>query len=116
MKKIFLSLIIGVFILGILPAHADWGNNVGIQGLKWTSIATAGTNVIKSSFCFIHTLTVTGGTAGTITLYANSGASLPTVASWSSTNTPNSYLLDMNISSGCTVTTGGNTNITISYL
>ena len=116
MKRIILSLILGAVILGLLPAHAEWGNNVGIQGLKYASIGTATTTTIKSSFCFIHTLTVTGGTAGTITLYGNTGASLPIVASWSSTNAPASYLLDENLASGCTVVTGGATNVNVSYL
>jgi hypothetical protein len=116
MKKILLSLIATAVILGILPAHAEWGNNVGIQGLRYTSITTATTTVIKSAFCFVHTLTVTGGTAGTIILYANNGASQPSVATWSSTNTPNTYVFDVNLASGCTVTTGAATNITVSYL
>ena len=116
MKKIILLLMIGAGLLWALPSHAEWGNNIGTQGLKYASISTATTTVIKSAFCFIHTLTVTGGTAGTISLYANQAASTPVVAYWSSTNNPNSYLLDINAASGCTVVTSAATDLTISYL
>lgn len=116
MKKIIFYLIIGSLILLIRPAHAEWGNNVGIQGYKWTSISTATTTVIKSSFCFIHTLTVTGGTAGTINLYSAPLASTPGVAVWPSTNTPQTYILDANLASGCTVVTGAATDISVSWL
>ena len=117
MKKIVLSLIACVVILWSLPCRSDWGNNVGIQGMKWTSIATATTTVIKSTACFLHTITVTGGTAGYISVYA-SGTSVGNNPAfyWPSTNAPQSYLLDSNFASGCTVVTGNATNITVTYL
>jgi hypothetical protein len=119
MNRILLSLIAIGVILGALPAYSEWGNNIGTQGLKYASISTATTTVIKSAFCFIHTLTVTGGTAGVINLYSSSGNPINPfqgVAFWSSTNAPQSYLFDVNLASGCTVTTGAATNITVSYL
>lgn len=112
-----MPLILLITILKIIPAHADWGNNIGFQGMRWTSVGTATTTVIKNSSCYLHLITVTGGSAGTIALYA-SGTTVgaPLVTTWSSTNSPASYLFDINLTSGCTVVTSANTNLVVAWL
>lgn len=117
MKKIILFLILCASLLWTFPLYADWGNNIGTQGLKWASIATATTTVIKSGFTFLGNIIVTGGTAGTITVFA-SGTTVgaPVMAQYSSTNTPQTYIFNVNTASGVTVVTGAATDITVTYL
>jgi hypothetical protein len=116
MKKIILSLMALAIILWSFPSHAEWGNNTLQQGLRWTSISTATTTVIKSSFCFLGNIIVTGGTAGQILVYASGTTVAPIVANFSSTNTPQTYIFNTNLTSGCTVVTGAATNLVVTWL
>lgn len=118
MRKLILSLASCAIILWTFPSYADWGNNIGTQGLKWASIATATTTVIKNGFTFLGSIIVTGGASGTITVFASGStvSGVPVVAQYSSTNTPNTYVFNANLASGCTVVTGAATDITVTYL
>jgi hypothetical protein len=117
MNRIILSLIIGVLMLWSFPSFADWQNNIGIQGLKWASITTAGTTVIKSGAAYLGTVMVTSGQASGVIIYNNtvSNASITTVSTLNAT-VPFVYPYSINLSSGITVSTQGNTNVLVSYL
>ncbi len=113
MKRIFLIMFL---ILGIsFPVFAFQEGTFG-QIWNYKAISTQTTTVVKSGSGILHNLTVTGGTAGTIIVYNDTAASNNIIASFSSTNAPNNYPFDVAFSSGCTVITGGATNITVSYL
>lgn len=111
-----LLLILMIIISLSVPAFAGFQNIEQNQSLLYKSIASAGNVVVKSGAGYLHTIVITGGSAGTINVFDSTGAGTSNIANFSSTNTPNTYLFDVGFSSGCTVTTGAATNLTVSYL
>jgi hypothetical protein len=82
---------------------------------KSTYISTAATTVVRSKPGKLHTVTVTGGTAGTIIGYDNaSAASGDEVFSFDSTNALQTYTFDVDLNLGLTVITSLATKLTIS--
>lgn len=79
-----------------------------------TVISTATTTVCKTGAGLLHTITVTGGTAGTIVVYDNTAASGTILASFSSTNDLATYTFNVSFSIGLTVVTSAATLVTIS--
>lgn len=79
-----------------------------------TYIITAATTVVATGPGMLHTVTVTGGTAGTIIIYDNTAASGRVLASFSSTNALATYTLDVAFSIGCTIVTAAATALTAS--
>ena len=73
-----------------------------------TVISTATTTVCKTGAGLLHTITVTGGTAGTIVVYDNTAAS-GTIPSFSSTNALATYTFNVSFSIGLTVVTSAAT-------
>ncbi len=114
MLKILLSLFLLAFIVS--PAYAGWLQTPVNQPYKYNLITTAATTVVKASPAILHTITVTGGTAGTIIVYDNASTAASPVANFSSTNALATYTFDIAMASGCTVVTGSATNLTVSYL
>lgn len=113
MIKLFLI----IFILCTsIPAYANWQEITQSQPYLYKAINSAATTIVKSGAGILHTLVVTGGTAGTINVYDSTGGATSNIANYSSTNTPNTYVFDVGFTSGCTVVTGGATSVTISYL
>lgn len=78
---------------------------------------TNSTQLVKSGRGFFHSLTVTGGTAGTITLYDNTEGSGTVIAKFVSTNALETYLFDIAFQTGLEVeTTAVDTpRLTITY-
>jgi len=82
---------------------------------KPTYIATATTTVVRSQPGRLHTVTVQGGTTGTIIGYDNaSAASGDIVFSFDSTEALQTYTFDVDLNLGLTVITGQATKLTIS--
>lgn len=113
MKKIillFVSLLIGA------PAWAGFQDYPIPQSYLYKFSSTSTVTTVKLSSGILHTFTVTGGTSSTINIY--DGASIPSaqIAGWSSTNAPQTYLLDVGFSSGCVITTSSALQYTVSYL
>ena len=79
-----------------------------------TVISTATTTVCKTGAGLLHTITVTGGTAGTIVVYDNTAASGTILASFASTNALATYTFNVSFSVGLTVVTSAATLVTIS--
>ena len=79
-----------------------------------TVISTATTTVCKTGAGLLHTITVTGGTAGTIVVYDNTAASGTILASFSSTNALATYTFNVSFSIGLTVVTSAATLVTVS--
>ena len=66
---------------------------------------TRTTALAKDGYGFIHTLTVTGGTAGTIVVYDNTEASGTVIANFASTNAIETYIFDERFQTGLVVST-----------
>jgi hypothetical protein len=79
-----------------------------------TYISTATTTVCKTGAGLLHTLTVTGGTAGTIIGYDNTAASGTILFSFDSTNALATYTFNVSFAIGLTVVTAAATKCTIS--
>ena len=79
-----------------------------------TVISTATTTVCKTGAGLLNTITVTGGTAGTIVVYDNTAASGTILASFSSTNALATYTFNVSFSIGLTVVTSAATLVTVS--
>lgn len=79
-----------------------------------TYIVTAATTVLATGPGTLHTVTVTGGTAGTIIIYDNTAASGRILASIGSTNALATYTFDVAFSIGCTIITSAATALTVS--
>ncbi len=99
-----------------LHAGEDITNDVQKVEQRFTPtyISTATTTTIKSGAGFIHTLTVNGGTAGTIIVYDNTAASGTIIASFDSTNALATYTFDVTFSVGLTIITSAATKLTVS--
>lgn len=100
-----------------LGAGEDLVNNRTVVEERFNPyfIGTAGTTTVKSVSGFIHTLTVTGGTAGAITGYdSTAGTSALKLFDFDSTNTPNTYTFDYSFANGLVVVTGSATKLSIS--
>ena len=70
--------------------------------MNYTYILTAATTICRSTPGKLHTITVQGGTGGTI------------VFSFDSTNALMSYHFDINLAKGLTIVTGAATKLTVS--
>ena len=82
---------------------------------KSTYISTGTTTVCRSQPGVLHTVTVQGGTAGTIIGYDNASAASGTVVfSFDSTNALNAYTFDVTLTNGLTVVTSAATKLTVS--
>lgn len=102
--------------LGTTIAGEDIPNDVTKVEMRnnATYISTATTTVCKTGAGLLHTITVTGGTAGTIVVYDNTAASGTILASFSSTNALATYTFNVSFSIGLTVVTSAATLVTIS--
>lgn len=79
-------------------------------------ISTATTTTCKSGSGFLHTIVVTGGTAGTIDVYDNTAGSGTKLAAFSSTNAPGTYIFDCAFGTGLTVVTGAATQLSLNFV
>lgn len=100
-----------------LQAGEDLTNDVTKveQRFSFTYISSATTTAVKASPGFLHTITVNGGTAGTIIIYNNTAASGAIIASFDSTNALETYTFDVIATVGITIVTSAATKITVSY-
>jgi len=81
------------------------------------AIKTATTTTVKSGAGFLHSITVLGGTLGTIAVYDNTAASGTEIAP---TFTPaagamETLIFDCQFSTGLTIITGAATVLSVSY-
>lgn len=112
MKNVMLTIL---FIMFSLPVFA-WQNVNQLQGYNYKFVSGTGVVTIKSGSGILHTVTVEGGTSGTIDLFDSTTASGTTFSSFTATNTPQTYTYDVAFSSGVTVNTGASLRILFSYL
>jgi len=100
-----------------LRAGEDLVNDVQKTEIRdsYNYIATATTTVIKTGAGVLHSITVNGGTAGTIIVYDNTAGSGTIIASFDSTNALATYLFDIAFATGLTIVTGAATKLTVSY-
>lgn len=85
------------------------------ERFSYTYISTATTTTVKSGSGFLHTITVNGGTAGTIICYDNTAGSGTIIASFDSTNALNTYQFNVSFGTGLTIVTSAATKITVAY-
>lgn len=78
-------------------------------------ISTAVTTVIKSGKGILKSITVNGGTAGTIIVYDNTAGSGTIIASFDSTNALATYYFNIAFTTGLTIVTGAATKLSVSY-
>lgn len=90
--------------MGVLPKY------------NFVAISTATTTVVKGSAGVLQSITVTGGTAGTIIIYDNTSASGTIIASFDSTNVPMTYFFNAIAATGITIITSAATKLSVSYL
>jgi len=100
-----------------LRAGEDLTNDVQKVEIRnaYNYIATATTTVIKTGAGVLHSITVNGGTGGTIIVYDNTAGSGTIIASFDSTNALASYIFDVAFATGLTIVTGAATKLTVSY-
>lgn len=103
--------------LATLIAGEDLTNNVlkVETRFSYATISTAATTTVKSGAGFLHRIIITGGTAGTITVYDNTAGSGTQIADFDTTNTMNSYEFNVAFSTGLTIITGAATKVTVAY-
>lgn len=78
-------------------------------------IATGTTTTIATGAGLLHTVTVQGGTTGTIIIYDGPAAGGLIIASFDTTNTAATYTFDVGFSIGLVVVTSAATKLTVSY-
>lgn len=79
-----------------------------------TYISTATTTVVKTGAGLLHTITVQGGTTGTIIGYDNTAASGTILFSFDTTVALATYTFDVSFAVGLTVVTSAATKLTVS--
>ena len=102
--------------LGTTIAGEDIPNDVTKVEMRNNApyISTATTTVCKTGAGLLNTVTVQGGTAGTIIGYDNTAASGTILFSFSSTNALATYTFNVSFAIGLTVVTSAATQLTIS--
>lgn len=88
----------------------------GVVATNNAVMSTATTTTIKTGAGYLHTIVVTGGTAGTIDVYDNTAASGTKLAAFSSTNAIASYTFDCAFQTGLTIITSAATNLSINFI
>lgn len=78
-------------------------------------ISTGTTTTVATGSGLLHTITVQGGTTGTIIIYDGPAANNLIIASFDTTNTPATYTFDVEFSVGLVVVTSAATKLTVSY-
>lgn len=78
-------------------------------------ISTATTTAVATGPGTLHTITVEGGTTGTIIAYDNTAASGTILASFDSTNALATYTFDIRFSKGLTIITSAATKLTVCF-
>lgn len=112
MKKLLLSLAI---VLTFVSSALAWPGPSVRDGYNNNYIVTATTTVIKTGPGLLHTITVAGGTAGTIIVYDNTAASGTVLANFSSTNAIQTYIFDVAFTTGLTIITSAATSVSVAY-
>lgn len=109
--------VVAVDKINVRTAGEDLTNDVlkTEERFSYTYISTATTTTVKSGAGFLHTITVNGGTAGTIIIYDNTAGSGTVIASFDSTNALNTYQFNVTFGTGLTIVTSAATKITVSY-
>jgi hypothetical protein len=110
--------------LKVTPATLIAGENIQTNRLNtepvysYATITTATTTNVKTGAGTVHTITILGGTLGTITAYDSTDGSgtaiLPTFTPTSAVPCP-PILLDESFANGLTIVTGSATIINVSY-
>jgi hypothetical protein len=85
------------------------------QQMSYQAVSTATTTTVKSGSGLLHSIIVTGGTAGTIVIYDNTAGSGTVIASFDSTNALETYVFNCKFSTGLTIVTGSATKVTAIY-
>lgn len=103
-----------------LMAGEDQTNNVMRieQQFIYQAISTATTTTLKSGAGFVHTLSIIGGTAGSIVVYdstTGSGTTILPSFTPGSVSVPATITLDSKFSNGLTIVTGAATVLHVSY-
>lgn len=78
-------------------------------------ISTISTTTAKSGAGVLHTITVNGGTAGTIIVYDNTAGSGTVLASFDATNALATYTFNATFTTGLTIVTAAATKLTVTY-
>ena len=78
-------------------------------------ISTQTTTQVVTGPATLHTITVTGGAAGTIIVYDAASGTTGTVISFDSTNAIATYTFDIAFGNGIRIATGAATKLTVSY-
>lgn len=81
-----------------------------------SNIAASGTNTVKSGTGVLHAITINTTVASTITIYdslTGTGTKIGTIAA--SPAIGSTFLFDVAFTTGLTIVTAGNSDITVSY-
>lgn len=101
----------------LAPKYEDGVNGVAKveQRFSYSSTTGAATTTHKSGGGLLHSIVITGGTAGTIDVYDNTAGSGNKIATFTSTNALSTHVFDTAFMLGLTVVTGAATNLTVTY-
>jgi hypothetical protein len=107
-----LVVIAGVVGLRPSPVHAQLA---GAGGFKYVSISTATCTTVASAPAMLGTITITGGTGGTITVYDNASACSGTIIAGPilAVTAPVTLSPLVQSTAGISVTTAAATDVTI---
>lgn len=110
-----LLLILAILCNGI-PAYAGFQQPNQDQPYYYFFASGATVNRVKSGYGVLHSITVEGGTTSPIDIYDSISGTGTLIASFTTTNTLQTYPLDVQFTSGCTVVTNNNSlKYTVSY-
>lgn len=87
-----------------------------MQAFNYTNIATATTTTVKTGGGVLHLITINTTVASAITVYDNtagSGTKIATIAA--SPAIGSTFVYDVSFTTGLTIVTAGNSDITVSW-
>lgn len=110
--KMILLAIIMVIALG-RSTQVVHGQGFAGSGYGYTYIHTATSTQVSTIGQILHTITINGGTGGTVTLYDNSSCATTPIGVIASTTAPVTLVYDLQLKTGLCITTAAATDLTV---
>ena len=118
MKKLF-RYFLPLFIIAILFGQAIAADKISVplvyERYKYVNVTTATTTLVKTGLGILAGITVNGGTLGAITVYDNTAAAGPKIATIAVSYAGQVIPFGVGFTTGLTVVTGAATDITVIY-
>lgn len=85
------------------------------DNFTFENMSAAGTYVLKTGACFLHSITVNTTAAGAITVYHNTSAAGKKLATIKASVAEQTFFYDINLTIGLTIVLAGASDVTVTF-